>query len=210
MRLPERLALAIALAATPAAASAADADGAASAPVSFGVTGYYYAMRDEPDFGVGVATLDRGPLHLEARWNYEARDAGSIFAGWKWKGGDVVTWEVTPIVGALFGSAHGVVPGLEASVAWREVEFYTEIEYVHDRTDSSASYWYAWSELGWKPAQWLRVGLVGQRTRVVETGRELQRGVFAQFFAGKATLGVWAFNPDAGSNYTIVSLGVRF
>ena len=210
MRLPAPVALAIALAAIPAAASAADADGAASAPVSFGVTGYYYAMRDEPDFGVGVATLDRGPLHLEARWNYEARDAGSIFAGWKWKGGDVVTWEVTPIVGALFGSAHGVVPKLETSVTWREVEFYTEIEYVHDREDSSASYWYAWSELGFRPVEWLRVGLAGQRTRVVATGREVQLGAFAQMTLGKATLGVFAFNPDSGSRYAIVSLGVRF
>ena len=205
-----RDAWALALLLAPATACAAEADAGTAPPVSFGVTGYYYAMRDEPDFGVGVATLDRGPLHFEARWNYEARDAGSAFVGWKWKGGDEVTWELTPIVGALFGSATGVVPGLEAAVAWRAVDFYTEIEYVHDRTDSSASYWYAWSELGWKPAEWLRVGLVGQRTRVVETGRELQRGVFAQFFVGKATLGVWAFNPDSGSNYTIVSLGVRF
>lgn len=205
-----RTACALTLLLAPAWVWAADAGVGESPPISFAATGYYYAMRDEPDFGVGVASLDRGPLHLEARWNYEARDAGSIFAGWKWKGGDAVTWEVTPIVGALFGSAHGVVPGLEASVAWREVDFYTEIEYVYDRTDSSASYWYAWSELGWKPAEWLRVGLAGQRTRVVATGRELQRGVFAQVFIGKATLGVWAFNPDSGSNYTIVSLGVRF
>lgn len=205
---PTALACGLLLAA--AAARAAETGGATDPPIAFGATGYYYAMRDEPDFGVGVATLDRGPLHFEARWNYEARDAGSIFAGWKWKGGDEVTWELTPIVGALFGSATGVVPGLEASIAWRAIDFYTEVEYVHDREDADASYWYAWSELGWKPAEWLRVGLVGQRTRVVETGRELQRGVFAQVFVGKATLGVWAFNPDSGQNYTIVSLGVRF
>ena len=191
-------------------ALAAEAD-APSEPVWSGaVTGMYYAMRDQPDFGVGVGSLDRGPLHLEARYNYEARDSGSAFVGWKFSGGDTVTYEVTPIVGGLFGAARGAIPGLEASVAWRELDAYIEAEYVYDRNDSSASYFYSWTELGWKPVEWLRVGLVGQRTHTVDDGRDLQRGIFGQVVVGKATLGVFAFNPDSGSRYVIVSLGLRF
>jgi hypothetical protein len=174
------------------------------------VTGFYYAMRDQPDFGVGVASLDRGGLHLEARYNYEARDAASTFVGWKFEGGDAVTFAVTPIVGALFGAARGFVPGVEAGVGWRAFDVYVEAEYVRDLEQSDASYYYAWSELGFRPVEWLRVGLVGQRTRTVDTGRDLQRGVFGQLTLGKGTLGVYAFNPDSGSRYVIVSLGVQF
>lgn len=191
-------------------AQAGDGDTADAPKTTAAITGYYYAMRDEPDFGVGVAAIDRGPLHLEARYNYEARNSTSVFAGWKFSGGDVVSWEVTPIVGGLFGAASGVVPGVEASVAWREIDFYIEAEYVRDLDDASASYFYSWSELGWRPVQWLRVGLAGQRTKIVDTDRELQGGVFVQGTAGSATLSVYAFNPDAGSRYVIVSLGVRF
>ena len=175
---------------------------------SAAVTGYYYAMRDQPDFGVGVASLDRGPLHLEARYNYEARDAGSAFVGWKFEGGDTVSYELTPIIGGLFGAARGVVPGLEASIGWRTFDIYVEAEYVRDLDESSASYFYSWTELGWKPVEWLRVGLVGQRTHTIDNGRDLQRGIFGQLAFGKATLGVYAFNPDSGSRYVIVSLGV--
>jgi hypothetical protein len=178
--------------------------------VSGSVTGFYYAMRDQPDFGVGVASINRGALHLEGRYNYEARDAGSLFVGWKFSGGDAVTFEVTPIVGALFGAARGVVPGIEASVAYGPVDAYIEAEYVHDTEHPNDSYYYSWSELGWKPAAWLRLGLAGQRTRVVQTGRELQRGLFAQFIFDKTTLSVYAFNPDVGSRYAIVALGVQF
>ena len=128
------------------------------------VTGMYYAMRDQPDFGVGVASLNHGPLHLEARYNYEARDSGSAFVGWKFAGGDSVSYELTPIIGALFGAARGVVPGLEASIGWRSLDVYVEAEYVRDLDESSASYFYSWTELGWKPVEWLRIGLVGQRT----------------------------------------------
>jgi hypothetical protein len=174
------------------------------------VTGYYYAMRDQPDFGVGVAALNRGPLHLEARYNYEVRDAGSLFLGWNFSGGDGVTFQITPIIGALVGAARGVVPGFEASLAWRSLDAYVEAEYVHDTRNASDSYYYAWSELGWKPVEWLRLGIVGQRTRVVHTDRDLQRGLFAQVMIGKATLGVYAFNPDSASRYAIVALGVQF
>jgi hypothetical protein len=197
-------------AAIAAPASAADSDSGAAPEVSVAATGYFYAMRDQPDFGVGVATLDRGPLHLEARYNYEARDAGSAFVGWKFSGGDAVSFAVTPIVGALFGAARGFVPGVEASIGWRAFDVYIEAEYVRDLDQSSASYYYSWSELGWRPVEWLRVGLVGQRTHTIDNGRDLQRGIFGQLTLGKATLGVYAFNPDSGSRYVIVSLGAQF
>ena len=177
---------------------------------SFAVTGYYYAMRDQPDFGVGVASLDRGALHLEGRYNYEARDAASVFVGWKFAAGDAVTFEVTPIMGGLFGAARGVVPGFEASIAWHTFDAYVEAEYVYDLEQSSDSYYYSWSELGWKPVEWLRTGFVGQRTRTVDDGRDFQRGVFAQLIFDKATVGIYAFNPDSGSRYVIVSAGVHF
>ena len=81
---------------------------------------------------------------------------------------------------------------------------------MHDTAQDGASYSYAWSELGWKPVEMLRMGLVGLRTRTVDTGRDLQRGVFGQLSIGKATLGAYAFNPDSGSRYVIAALGVRF
>jgi len=192
------------------AANAGEVAADAESPVSGNVTGFYYAMRDQPDFGVAVAAINRGALHLEARYNYEVRDAGSLFVGWKFSGGDAVTFEITPILGALFGAGRGVVPGVEASVAYGSVDAYIEAEYVHDTAHSSDSYYYSWSELGWKPLAWLRVGLAGQRTRVVQTGRDLQRGLFAQFILDKATLSVYAFNPDSGSRYAILALGVQF
>ena len=174
------------------------------------ITGYYYAMRDEPDFGVGVATLDYKRWHFEARYNYEAENAGSAFVGYKFKGGDALTFEITPIVGALFGSSRGVVPGVEASVAWGPFDAYVEAEYVDDRRQPGTSYYYAWSELAWAPVEWLRVGLVGQRTNTVDTGREFQRGAFAQATIQRLTFGVYFFNPDSAARYVIGSVGASF
>jgi hypothetical protein len=190
-------------------ATAVRADDAAP-KVSGSITGFYYAMRDESDFGVGVAALNRDALHFEGRYNYEARGSGSLFVGWNLSGGDRVTWQVTPILGVLFGESRGVIPGLEATVAHGAFDFYVEAEYVADSRHHDDSYFYAWSELGWKPVEWLRLGLVGQRTHTVHTSRDLQRGLFAQFLTGPFTVAIYAFNPDSSSRYVIGALGVAF
>jgi hypothetical protein len=174
-------------------------------------TGYYYALKGQRDYLSAIATADRESLHLEARYNYEALDSGSLFAGWRFAGGDALTWKFTPIIGAVFGATQGIAPGFEASVAYGIVDFYTEAEYMHDFEVHDDSFTYAWSELGFTPLSWLRFGLVGQRSRAYQSDRDIQRGGFAQFTLGKVTLGTYVFNPDnSADRFVIVSLGATF
>ena len=185
---------------------------AASAPGwAFSATGMYYFPPDEDNFLLVIATADRGSLHLEARYNYEALDTGSLFAGWTFSGGDKLTYELTPMLGAVFGDTRGIAPGFEASLAYGIADFYIEAEYLHDSENHEDSYTYAWSELGFSPLEWLRFGLVGQRTRVYSSDLDIQRGGFAQIISGKVTLGLYVFNPtDSADRVSILSLGAEF
>jgi hypothetical protein len=205
----QRALAALALLALAAGARAAD-DAPAERAWSGTITGYYYALPDQPNYGMAVGSANYGSLHVEGRYNYEARASASAFVGWTFSGGKDVTWEVTPIIGSLFGRARGLVPGVEASVGYKSFDVYVEAEYVFDRNDSNDNYFYAWSELGWKPVEWLRVGIVGQRTRVLNNERDLQRGLLLQVFAGKATISAYAFNPENSSRYATVALGFDF
>lgn len=178
---------------------------------AYSATGMYYSLNDQSDFLLAVAIAERGPLHLEARYNYEALDAGSLFAGWKFSGGDKLTYDLTPIIGAVFGATQGIAPGFEASVVYGITDFYIESEYMYDTNAKEDSYTYAWSELGFSPLDWLRFGLVGQRTRVYSSDRDIQRGGFAQLMTGKVTLGLYVFNPDDSDNrFAIFSLAAEF
>jgi hypothetical protein len=178
---------------------------------TYSATGMYYVPPDDSNFLLAIATADRGALHLEARYNYEALDTGSLFAGWTFSGGDTLTYELTPMLGAVFGDTQGIAPGLEASLAYGVVDFYIEAEYLYDFDNHEDSYTYAWSELGVTPLEWLRFGLVGQRTRVYRGDRDIQRGGFAQLMLGQATLGLYVFNPDDDTDrLAVVSLGAEF
>lgn len=174
------------------------------------VTAFPTVVRGGQNYTSGIATADRGPLHLEARVNYESIGARSAFVGWNFSGGDAVTWELTPLLGGAWGTTQAFVPGLEASLAWKKFDFYVEAEYVRSRADSAENYAYAWSELGWRPVQWLRLGLAGQRTNIYGGDRSFQRGPFAQFTWGAITLGGYWFNPGSSAQIFVGSLGVAF
>ncbi len=108
------------------------------------------------------------------------------------------------------GNDTAFVPGLEASVAWGPVDFYVEAEYVRDSTERTDSYTYAWSELGLRPVEWLRVGIAGQRTRVYGGDRDIQRGPFAQVTWGRVTIGGYWFNPGSSDQIFVGSIGATF
>jgi len=176
----------------------------------FAVTAFPTVPRGGENYTSVIGAADRGPLHLEARYNYEAFGARSAFLGWTFSGGDSITWELTPLIGGAWGTKQAFVPGLEASAAWKQLDFYVEAEYVNDHHAQSDSYLYAWSELGFRPAKWLRVGVVGQRTKAYGGDRDFQRGPFAQATWGSFTVGGFWFNPGSHNQVFVGSIGVQF
>ena len=176
----------------------------------FAITAYPTDVRGGENYTSAIAAADHGPLHLEARYNYESVGARSAFVGWTFSGGEAVTWELTPLAGGVWGTTRGFVPGLEASVAWGRFDFYVEAEYVHDGNERTNNYFYAWSELGFRPVEWLRFGLVGQRTTAYGGDREVQRGPFVQVTWGPVTIGGFWFNPGSRDQVFVGSIGATF
>jgi hypothetical protein len=176
----------------------------------FAVTAYPTVVRGGDNYTSAIAAADRGPLHFEARYNYESVGARSAFVGWTFSGEDAVTWELTPLLGGAWGTTQAFVPGLEASAAWRKFDFYIEAEYVRDSHQQADSYFYAWSELGFRPVEWLRVGLAGQRTRAYDNSLDIQRGPFAQLTWERITVGGYWFNPGSSDQVFVGMIGVTF
>ena len=177
---------------------------------SFSVSASTYIVPDSREYVQPTVTADRGWLHLEARYNYEALDTGSAWAGYNLSGGEKLAWEFTPMLGGVFGDTTGIAPGYKGSLSWWKLELYSEGEYVFDTGSSSDSFFYNWSELTLAPVDWFRFGLVTQRTRVYETDRDVQRGVLVRFSYKKVDLSVYVFNPDEDKPTFVLGVGLTF
>ena len=87
---------------------------------------------------------------------------------------------------------------------------YTEGEYLFDTDDYSESFFYTWSELTYSPLEWLRGGLVIQRTKAYETNFEIQRGLLLGFCFEHVDLTGYVFNLGWGDPAYVFSVGVNF
>ena len=177
---------------------------------SFAASAYTYVVPDSGNFVQPTCAADRNWLHLEARYNYEAQETGSLWMGYNFSGGETIAWELTPMLGGVFGGTDGIAPGYRASVSWRRLEFYSEGEYVIDTGDSSDSFLYNWSELALVPADWFRFGLVTQRSRAYESDRDIQRGLLVGFSYRRADFTGYLFNPDDDKPTFVLAVGVSF
>ena len=178
-------------------------------PWSFDASAYTYVVPDTGNYVQPAFSADREWLHLGARYNYEAQKTASLWMGYNISGGDTVAWDLTPMLGGVFGDLDGVAPGYLGSLSWRKLEFYSEGEYVITG-DASERFFYNWSELALAPVEWFRFGLVTQRTRAYQSDRDIQRGLLVGFSYKLADVTTYVFNPDDERPTIVVAVGVSF
>lgn len=170
---------------------------------------YAYRIREDRDYLQPTFTADREWLHLEARYNYEDHDTGSVWMGVSFSIGDKLKLEATPMFGVVVGQTAGIAPGLKATLTWWKLELYTEYEYVINTGQHEDSFSYTWTELVIYPWEWLAVGGVVQRTKVYETDFDSQRGFLARLFFDRFEITLAYFNPTEDPVY-VLGLGVSF
>ena len=215
MNAPVRLALAVVLLVlSPAVAAAQEAvaEPAAEKPPGweFNASVYGYFPPEDHHYAQPTVTADRAALHLEGRYNYEGPKAASVWVGWNLGAGEKLRLDATLMAGGVFGDTRGVAPGYELTLSYGRFEFYSEGEYVFDVEDSANNFFYNWAQLGYSPLDWLTIGIASQRTRLYQTGLDLQRGFFVGFKYKSLKLNVYVFNPGWETPTVVSSIAVSF
>ena len=177
---------------------------------SFTLAAFGYLVPDDQSYGSPTFTADHQWLHLEARYNYENQQTGSLWAGYNFSVGHRVTLEVTPMFGVVFGKTTGVAPGYNLALGYRKIELISQGEYVVDTGDTSNSFFYSWNELVYSPVNWFHAGLVSQRTRAYQTPLDVQRGFSAGFAYKKADFTTYVFNAGWTDPTVVLALTFRF
>lgn len=173
--------------------TAASAQEAKPAPAwSLDLQAYHYFIPDEPDFLLPMALADRGPLHLEARYNYEDRNTVSGFIGWNLPLGNLT---LTPMAGLAVGQTDGIVPGLEVFFQAGRFEAWVEAEYLFDLASRDDDFFYAWSEASYRVAPWGALGIMSQRTKTFREDVELDWGLLARVGKGPVSLLTYLIDP---------------
>jgi hypothetical protein len=167
----------------------------------FGPDGGYF----DPSF-----TADHRHLHLEARYNMEDYQTGSLWYGYNFSGGNKLGYYITPMVGIIFGNTDGIAPDVILDIYYGKLDFYSDNEYLIDFSGKENSYFYTWTELTFAPWDWMHFGLALQHTKLHQTAAEIERGVTLGLTYKFISLTGYVFNPGLDGRYGFVSLSVSF
>ncbi len=198
------------LAQEPSTSPSTDSGGANTRQWSFSFTADGYVVPHGRSYVNPNFAADRQWLHLEARYNYEDLETGSLWVGYNFSAGHKLVLEATPMIGGVFGNTTGVAPGYEVSLSYKKLELYSQGEYVFDTTDRSGSFFYAWPQLTYSPLDWFNFGLVAQRTKAYHTPLDVQRGLFVGFSHKNAHFTTYVFNLGWTEPTLVFEVGVSF
>jgi hypothetical protein len=179
-------------------------------PWTFNLTTDGYIIPNGTDYASPVFSADRSWLHLEARYNDENLRTGSLWLGYSFAAGKKLALNVTPMIGGVFGRTTGIAPGCEASLSYEKVQLSVSNEYVFDTTHKSGSFYYTWPQLTYSTTNWLRVGLMAERTRAFQTSLNVQRGFLVGISRTKWESTVYIFNAGFTEPTVVLELGLNF
>jgi hypothetical protein len=182
----------------------------AANPWEFNLSVSGYEVPHGESYASPTFTADRDTLHLEARYNYEALRTASMWVGYNLSVGKKLVLEATPMIGGVFGNLNGIAPGLEVTVTYKKLQFYSANEYIFDTTTKAGNFFYTWTQLTYSPVHWFAAGYVVQRTRAFQTTLDIQRGLLVQFTRKKLTFSTQAFNMGETDPVLVFAMGYSF
>ena len=169
-----------------------------------------YLVQNGRDYVNPILVADRGWLHLEARYNYEAIKTGSLWLGYNFSFGKKLAFEVTPMFGGVFGDITGLAPGYTISISYEPIEFFTQGEYFFDAGNRSGNFFYSWSELSCAPVTWFRAGIVLDRTRALGSNFDIRRGPLVGFKYKNVDLTTYWLSPGSRDATFIFTVALNF
>jgi hypothetical protein len=169
-----------------------------------------YLVQNGRDYANPTLVADRGWLHLEARYNYEAIKTGSLWLGYNFGFGKKLAFEATPMLGGVFGDITGIAPGYTISISYETIEFFTQGEYFFDAGNRSGNFFYNWSELSCAPVTWFRAGIVLDRTRALGSNFEIRRGPLVGFKYKKVDFTTYWLSPGSRDATFIFTVALNF
>lgn len=172
-----------------------------------------YLAQHARDYANPNLLADRDWLHLEARYNYEALKTGSVWLGRNFEAGEQLKFEVTPMIGGVFGDITGVAPGYEIRVTYNNkrkiIELSSEGEYFFDAGTRSGNFFYSWSEFSVYSMERFRVGMVVEHTQA-SGNSDVRPGPLVGFKCKDKDRGITVYWLSPGSREATFVFGVDF
>lgn len=142
---------------------------------------------------------------FEGRYNYEALNSFSLYAGKQFTFGKIVESTVTPLAGVVTGEFRGGSLALNTLFEYQELFFSSQAQYTFSTDQVYESFAFNWCEFGYNFFDWAYLGISAQYTANHNLSvSTVEPGVMLGARMKNWTFPIYAFRPAAGQTYFVL------
>lgn len=144
--------------------------------------------------------------YMEGRYNYEALNTMSVYAGKTFEKKSVVSYAASPIVGAVIGKFNGGSVGLNSEADYKKYSFSSQLQYTFSMQSKTENFIYSWSDFSYQPLSNFFTGFSLQQTNIYKEQCKWEKGVFVKALFNKWTIPVYVFSPQSKERFFVLGL----
>lgn len=149
-------------------------------------------------------------FYAEMRYNYEAARTGSVYAGKSFSKDETLSWELTPMVGIVFGDYTGISAAINTSLEYKQFFLSGQTQYTLNNRNRQDHFFFNWSELGYQPVKWFYAGISAQFTQLYKSTLAAEYGLMLGLVIKKITIPLYVFNQPGGEKNYIIGINAEW
>jgi hypothetical protein len=168
----------------------------------------YYSIQDKKTFMVMPVVYfeNNKNWYAEGRYNYEAQQTLSIYAGKTFRKDSQLSFEISPMAGVVAGQFNGGSAGVNVELDYAGFSLSSQSQYTFSITDKTQNFTYSWTDISRKIFLNIYAGLSAQHTKVYKEDKAFEAGVFLGAEFKNWAVPLYIFNPANANRYFILGL----
>ena len=169
-----------------------------------GLDQYYYMNNKAFSFTPVLWYQGNSGWYAEVRYNYEAEKTLSVFMGKTFVNTSSFSYCISTMAGVVTGEFNGVALALNAELEYKKLFFSLQSEHTFSIENRNTNFIYCWSDVGYRPFDWLSTGFSIQQTSLC--GAKFEKGFFIRAQWRNWGLPLYVFNPEKAGKYVVLGL----
>lgn len=174
-----------------------------------GLEQYYYMGMYKNFILVPVAYYQSSQnWYAEGRFNYEALNTLSLYAGKTFERKAVISYAASPILGVVLGQMNGGSAGINLQLDFQRFNFNTQTQYTFSVQQRSNNFVYSWSDLTYRITKKFEAGFSVQQTKTYQLKQAFERGLLIKTGYKNWNFPLYVFRPESSERYFV--LGINY
>lgn len=173
-----------------------------------GGAGQYYYMGEKQAFTLIpiVYYQTTKNWYMEGRYNYEALNTMSVYAGKTFEKKSQLSLAASPMLGVVIGKFNGGSVGVNSEADFKKYFFSSQLQYTFSVKDKAENFLYSWSDISYQAFSNFCAGFSLQQTNLYKDHCKLEKGIFVKAFFNKWTIPIYVFSPSASDRYFVLGI----